>query len=128
MDFQDIEFLLYAQAGLYALKTLGYFFLKNDDSKEGDICLGKVIPRGLDERKKLALDFYKKGSMLPTPLDFFYFIGKSKNLIRKISETNSDNNLSLFPESYSKESRILEFVDNSLETRVETPYSYKRKI
>lgn len=129
MDYQfsDLIFLSTAQAGLYTLKFLGYHCLKNDDSKEGDICLGEIIPKELDERKKLTLNFYKKGAMLPTPLDFLYWIEKSRNYIKKISETNSDNNLPSLNEPYSKKGRVLEFVDSSLESQVQEPYSYLRK-
>lgn len=125
----ELNILLAAQAGLYTLKALGYFYLKNDNLKEGDIFCGREIPEGLNERKKLTLDFYKLGAVFPTPLDFLYWIGKSRNIFKKISGIKSDD-IPQYSKPYSKNSRILEFVDCKLEDKLESkiPYSYQRKI
>jgi hypothetical protein len=76
----------------------------------------------------LALDFYIKGAVLPTPLDFFYWIGKSKEFFKKISKENSDNKI-LYSEPYSRNGKIWDIVDDkSLENRIQPPYSHKRRI
>ena len=109
------------QAGFYAIKTMGYFWLKN-----------RVLSQPNQERANSILSLWKRGSLLPTPIDLAYIIGR----VMKINQNNHSKRASLETEAeplqefllpYSKFPRVIELVEEDT-PKHEKPYSRKRLI